>query len=150
MSFPASQNTLASALAEASSIATRLKFLASSLRAASAAGVTGRTAYLNLQARLAEGITKWASLAATPGLAAYAQAQYGNPGLDIAAEFTTMRNAAITLRDWVHTNFPKDAGSGAALVYTYTQDGVPTELTFTSAVTAGFRTQADAFTATIG
>lgn len=150
MSFPASQDTLAGALSDASSVANRLKFLAQQLRDASAAGATGRAAYLNLQARLSEGITRWATLAAVPGLAAYAQAQYGNASLDIAAEFTAMRNAAITLRDWIHTNFPKDAGSGAALVYTYTQQGVPSELTFSIGQTAGFRTQADAFAATVG
>jgi hypothetical protein len=107
-------------------------------------------AYLTLQARLSEAIVRWGELAIVPGLAAYAQAQYGNPSLDIAAEFTAMRNAAITLRDWIFNNFPRDAGTGAALVSTYAQDGTASELTFTSAQTAGFRTVADSFTNTVG
>lgn len=149
MAFPASQQTLAEALSIASAIATKAKGQVQALRNASAAGLTGRHAYLSLQARLSEAIVRWAELAATPGLGPYAQAQYGNASLDIAAEFTAMRNAAIVLRDWVHNNFPKDSGTGAALVYSYTQDGTPTELTFTSAQTAGFRTQADAFISTV-
>jgi hypothetical protein len=151
MAFPASQNTLAQALSLASTLGTKLKSQTQLLRAASAAGPTGRMAYITLQARLHEAITTWATLASTPGIGAYAQEQYGNGTLDIAAEFTAMRNAAITLRDWIGANFPKDATSGAWLVHSYdTTSAVPTELTFTSAVTAQFRTNADAFTATVG
>jgi len=149
MAFPASQGTLASSLQEASNIAVRLKGLAQQVRTASAAGDTGRSIYLTLQARLAEGAARWAQIGAVPGIAAYAQEQYGNGSLDVVAEFTTMRNAVLALRDWIFNNFPKDGGSSAALVFVYNVDGVPSELTFTSVQTIQFRVEADAFIATV-
>jgi len=53
------------------------------------------------------------------------------------------------LRNWINTNFPRDAGSGAVLTHTYSQAGLPTELQFQIADLAAFRTQADAFLATV-
>lgn len=150
MAYPASQQTLANSLDTASAIANKLKSFIQQMRTASAAGPTGRQGYLTLQARLSEALTSWQQISGVSGIGAYAQAQYGNGSLDIAAEFTAMRNAATALRDWINTNFPRDAGTGAVLVHTYTLAGVPTELTFTTAQTAGFRTAADAFTATVG
>jgi len=85
-----------------------------------------------------------------PGLAEYAKTQYDDAALDIAAEYTAMRDAAIALRDWIHTNMPADAGSGAVLLESLNADGSLSPLTVSSAASAGFRTEADAFIATIG
>ena len=119
------------------------------LRDQSAVGATSRSSYLSLLAQLGAAVNRWAAIAAISGMGAYAQNQYGSGTLNIGAEFTAMRNAAISLRDWIFTNFPKDAGSGAVLVTTVDTNGVQTALEFTSQQVSGFRTQADAFVATI-
>jgi len=149
MAFPASQQTLDSGLAEASQIANNMKASVQRLRDQSAVGATSRSSYLSLLAQLGAAVNRWAAIAAISGMGAYAQNQYGSGTLNIGAEFTAMRNAAISLRDWIFTNFPKDAGSGAVLVTTVDTNGVQTALEFTSQQVSGFRTQADAFVATI-
>lgn len=148
MAFPASQQTLAAGLAEASQIASGLKSGVQRLRDQSAVGATSRAAYLGLLAQLGNAVNRWVVIAAIPGMGAYAQSQYGNAALNIGAEFTAMRNAAVALQNWIFTNFPKDAG-GAVLLTTVDVNGVQTSLEFTSQQVSGFRTQADAFVATI-
>jgi hypothetical protein len=148
MPFPASQQTLKAGLDSAIATAASLQQFVSNARNASAAGNVGRFSILNLSRQLGDGVTSWNAIAALPGIVAYGQAQYGS-ALDIAGEFTAMVNAAAALRDWIIANFPKDVGSGAVLVYTVNASGQLTELQFTSAQLAPFRTQADTFLATI-
>jgi hypothetical protein len=81
-------------------------------------------------------------------MAQYARDQFNNPALDIAAEFSAMQAAADSLRGWIDANFPRHA-SGALLMETCAADGTRSNMTFTSAELAAFRTQADAFIATI-
>jgi hypothetical protein len=149
MSFPASTELLATALGDAASLANGLKSTAQSLIASSAVGPTQRVVYLRFMGALARAIARWQTIAAMPGIGAYAQAQFGSGSLDVAAEFSAMRNAAIALRDWISANFPKDAGSGAQIAQVWNPDGSVTNLTFTSAQLAQFRTEAASFVATI-
>lgn len=150
MAFPASQQTLADALAAVSRTATSIRQRTVVVRNASAAGPIARQLVVDLQRALADAVAAWDAQASRPGLAAYAQQQFNDPTLDVAAEFGAMRAAAVKLRDWIHANFPRDAATGAVLVRTYDVNGVPTELTFPSAVLAEFRTRCDTFLATIG
>lgn len=130
MAFPASTQRLSQALDGASGAALRIKQQAQQLHAT---------------------ITSWAVAAAPPGLPAYAQAQWGSDQINVSAEFTAMRNAAVALRDWILSVFPKDAGTGAFLVSSYDlTTAAETPLTFSTAATAQFRTLADALTGTIG
>lgn len=149
MAWPASAQNLNNGLAMVNATANKLRGRVQTLSAASAVGATSRQQYLDLQRSLDEAISTWVAVAALPGIVAYAREQFDNPAMDVAAEFAAMRNAAITLRDWINTNFPRDATTQAVLVYTYSSSGVPTELTFTTGQTAVFRTQASAFTTTI-
>lgn len=89
-----------------------------------------------------------ASAAATPGLAQFARDQKNNQALDVVAEFNTMMAAIDNVTSWISTNFPTDPGTGALLERTWGPDQ-PIERTFTSAQTAGFRTQLDTLIATI-
>jgi hypothetical protein len=150
MAFPASTQTLSDALESARGTANRIKTATQSLRDNSAAGSVARTEFVNLQRFLQKAIDAWNASAAVPGIAAYAQAQYDDVGLDIAAEFTTMVAAAVTLRDWIFTNIPTDSGSGAALLNIVGSDGELTPIDVTTAQSAGFRTEADVFILTIG
>ena len=149
MAFPASTLTLKNGLDSALGAATKIKTYVTNARNASAQGPVGRGVILNLARLLSDAIANFDSVAAIPGIGAYAQAQFADSNLDVVAEFTTMRNAATALRDWIVSNFPTDTNSGAVLVYTLDANGTLTELTFTTTQLATFRTQADAFTATI-
>jgi len=78
----------------------------------------------------------FAQVAAIPGIAAYAQAQFNDATYDVATEFTNMVNTINAVVNWVVTNFPKDTG-GFAQAYTLAADGSRTPVTFTPAQTAG-------------
>ena len=150
MAYPASQQTLQDALEGIAREASRIKFMAQSLRSKSATSDTPRRDFTNFQKHVDSSIDRWQTLGSVPGLAAYAQEQYGDGSLDIVAEYMAMRNAAIALRDWIFSNIPRDAGSGAVLLEQIDQNGNIIDLTVTPAQSAGFRTEADAFIATIG
>lgn len=149
MAYPASQQTLKDALAAINGMAIRVKGLTQNVRDETAAGPTARRKFVALQRNLQIAIDAWDTNAPTPGLAAYAQAQYDDNTLDIVAEYTAMKAAAQALQAWIFANLPTDAGSGAALLEVYDAQGNPTDLTVTTAQTAGFRTEADVFIATI-
>ena len=67
----------------------------------------------DLESFLAELVATRAELTiaqATPGILAYAQAQFDDPAYDIAAEFTAMMGAMATLAAWFEANFPTGPG----------------------------------------
>jgi hypothetical protein len=78
---------------------------------------------------------------ALPGMAAYAQAQFGNGIYNVATEYTAMRNALIAVRDWLITNIPSNA-------ITIT-NGVQVGTTYTPAQTASLKSLVVAAAATI-
>ena len=64
---------------------------------------------------------------------------------------TGSNTAAITLRDWIDTNFPRHTdGSVAVQEWSASTNYIPVDKTFSSAQLATFRTNADAFIATVG
>lgn len=148
MAFPASQQTLEDALVSVRNTAVKLRGAVQTLRNQSAAGDTNRSDYTNLQRSITVSLQQWDQAAAVPGLSAYAQSQYNDGTLDIAAEYTAMRASAVALRQWVFDNIPKQGSS--PLLYTIDLEGALTNMTVTPAQTAGFRTEADVFLATIG
>jgi hypothetical protein len=91
---------------------------------------------------------KFAASASVTGLGQYAKDQFGNQALDIVAEFNAMTSAVDACGTWINSNVPKD-GSGYLLKDKLTVSGVDVR-TFTSAATAGLRTQIDSLLATIG
>ena len=90
----------------------------------------------------------FAQVAAIPGIAAYAQAQFNDATYDVATEFTNMVNAVNSVVNWVVTNFPKDTG-GFAQAYTLAADGSRTPATFTPTQTAGLTSAINAVIASI-
>src|SRR3972149_10873115 len=68
----------------------------------------------------------------------------------LSTEITTTVNAAQTCIDWVVTNFPKDNTAVFILSHQLNADGTRTPRSFSSAATAGLRTQLNALVATIG
>ena len=85
---------------------------------------------------------------ATPGIAAYAQAQENDPAYDVAAEYTTMRNAMVSARDQLISMFPKDA-NGFLLYQTLNANGTVSARTFTAAQLAPIVTLLNNVAATI-
>lgn len=98
---------------------------------------------------LGQARTLMAGWAATPGLAAYASAQYDDPAYDVAAEFVAMRDAIVSARDTLIAMFPKEAGTGFILYQTIQADGSLAFRTFTAAQLAGAVAQIDSVIATI-
>lgn len=86
--------------------------------------------------------------AAVPGLAAYAQAQQSDPAYNIAAEFTTMRDAMVAARDNLIAMFPKD-GNGFLLYQTLNADATFGYRNFTAAQVAPAVAQMDSVIAAI-
>lgn len=151
MAFPSSVGRpyiLSNAWEGARKYAGILKTSATNLRALSAAGPVTSSDILNFQVLMADIKAQLQTLAAVPGLAAYAQAQVNDNTLDVAASFTAMTTAIDNTGGWVITNFPKD-GSGFLLAQQFNGGGRPTDRTFSTATLAGFRTQLDALIATI-
>jgi hypothetical protein len=149
MAFPTATFPLEEALDQIVGTAIDLKRRITTIRDLSAAGDTARFTYIRLLQTIKESVDIWDKAASTPGIDQYAKDQFSDPGLDIVAEYTAMKNAAVSLQNWIFTALPTDAGSGAVLLNTVNVNGELGELTFTSAQTQGFRTEADAFIATI-
>lgn len=152
MAFPSSQGskpeTLAQALDRITQAAGLVKQQAQQIRAASLSGPVGANNVITYVGDLADYRDLISRLASTPGLAAYAQAQYNDGTLDIVAAFNTMMTAIDATRSWVNTNFPKD-GAGNLLEKKFDANVRVQLNTFTTAQLAGFRTQLDALIATI-
>lgn len=89
-------------------------------------------------------INTWA---ATPGIAAYAQSQYDDPGYNVVSEFVTMRDAMTAALNGLQSAFPAD-GSGWLLYQKFTA-GVLTNRTFTAAQLAAAVSLIDAVIAAI-
>lgn len=150
MAYPASHELLDRALQRSNNLALNLQDDATRLRDESALGDTQRVRYVDLMVHLKAAVVYWNQVKALPGIAAFASDVFGDPTLDVAAEFTAMVSAADALAAWLYNNVPKDVGTDAQLERAVQTDGSIVYLTFTSVQTAGFRTQVDAFVATIG
>ena len=150
MAFPSSAGanpfTLDDAFKRVREVAGRIKTLSTTIRTSSAAGPITATSVIRYCEALAALKAQLASLAATPNLGAYAQQQY--PGLNLAAEYSTMAAQIDVTVAWVVANFPKAPG-GQALEGALDASGNFVPATFTTAALATFRTQIDALIATI-
>lgn len=149
MAYPASKQTLEDTLKTVSNLATALKSEVGRISTQSETQPVNRQEFISLIRRLSGAIAAWNTAAALPGIAAYAQEQFGDATLDVAVEFVAMRDAAAAIKNNIESTFPKDATSGAWLVSDYDADGNPIPLTFSSASLATFRSLAATFSSTI-
>jgi hypothetical protein len=148
MAFPASNQNLADAYRLLKGRANDVRSQSVNLRAQSLAGAVGADRILNYAAMLARSKEEMGLLAATPGLATYAQTQENNGSLNITTEYTTMVAQIDATVAWIVANFPQD-GSGFKLAFTMANDGTLAYRTFNTPTLAGFRTALDALIATI-
>lgn len=149
MAWPLSVPTLASALATLNEAIEVARDTAAAASARSAADTSPRQYYVPVIRTFEQVITQMNALANTQGLAQYAQNQYANAGLNIAAEFTAVRNALVSLNDWIKAAFPKDPNTGRYVIKGTDAEGSEEALVFTAAELAGFRTRVATFLATI-
>lgn len=147
--YPASTKKLSSALEAVDGAANRLKLRAQNMVTASAAGPTRREEYIQFMQQITQAVEVWDQAMALPGFSDYVQAQKGGEQLDAVAELTALRTAALTVRSWIHTNFPKDSGNNAIHECTIDATGARTQLTFSTAATAQFRTNVNALIALV-
>lgn len=139
---------LAKAYSRGQTQAIQCKTVAQSASAALAADNQSANAIIQLLSQMKSFIETFDAVAATPGLAAYAQEQENDPAYDVVAEFNAMRAAAVAVRDWIITNFPTSAG-GFIEKDTLNADGSITVRQFTPAQTVGLVAALDALVATI-
>lgn len=142
MAFRASNQIQADGLAEAKRLAVQLKSYVADVKALSAAGPISGNLVADLMAQLVSYKARFQAIAAIPGIATYAQSQENDPLYSVGSEFTAMMNAIDTLGGWIVSNVNTTGW------VTFSASGVSVK-TFTSAQTAGLRTQIDSLTATI-
>ena len=150
MAFPASTITQQEAWDGIRKSASLLKTRVNQLSALSASGDTSRSSYISLLKILDTAIDQWVIFAAVPNLEVYARNQLADQTIDITIEYSAMRAAAISLRDWLFNVLPTDSVTGAILEQTVDVNGTRTELVFTTVQTAQFRTNVTALVVTIG
>lgn len=152
MPFLISTETLAAGWENAQNIGRQLKAGAESLKAATAAGPVPRSRVLSYEREIRSFRDRLVAIAAVSGMAAYVEGLPNTPAnYDAAAEFTAMRTQIDATITWIRNNFPTNGTppAGTLLERTWGAEG-PTELTFTTAQTAGLRTQLDTLIAAIG
>lgn len=128
--------------------ALKIKSYCQALRTAAATGPVQSGQILGVYQGLRQDRAALVAASATPGLAQYAKDQKNNQTLDVVAEFNGMVGAIDQVTAWIDSNFPKDTTTQALLERTLGTEG-PIERTFTTAQTAGLRTQLDSLIATI-
>jgi hypothetical protein len=138
--------TLDVAWATARTLAANIQTLCASLQTQIASNVCSSQSIVNAYTYLYSINTQLATIAAVPGIVAYAQAQVNNPSLDIAGAFTAMQNAVLAVTNWIAANFPVSNGylqclqiSGGNLVW----------ITFNTAQLSGLASLLTALSATI-
>lgn len=143
MTYPLSQKTKASVLSDSHN-RTRIEYdKVRLLMDDSAAGDTARRRYTVLQESLAESVPRWALFRDHAGMQAYSVNEWANPG-DWVANHQALMDEADTLRRWVDASIPVSS-TGAAELITVDEFGQVTDIMFSTADTALFRTLAQAF-----
>ncbi len=145
MAYPASEILKVQAVEELDRGALRLKNAALLLKDESAVGPVEALKFDQFMSSLSRYIDRVAEIELISGIAAAINDQKPNFVGDPVAEAVAMRNSATSLRDWLF------AALETVDVYGNTDEyGNRTPLTFSPAQTAQFRTNVDAFVATIG
>lgn len=133
---------LGTAYRQAHDICTSLVKYVTDVRDLSNAGPISGNVAIALHERVIADRARLIAIRDLPGIGNYAKAQEDDPTYDVGAEFNTVVAAVEATRDWLITNV--NTGSWV----TFAVGGVSTK-TFSSAATAGLRTQLDALIATI-
>jgi len=140
MTFLASTLSLQRGFEQLLAIALQQKAYLSAWNTKLAGNITALDA-VEIVSSITQATTALDTLAALPGLAEYAQQQFGQGAYDVALEYNNMRSALIAIRTWLQTNIPSNA-------ITIT-NGVQVGAVYTPASTAALRTLVQTAAATI-
>jgi len=146
VAFPSSGATLADKWTRIQSNAARLKNRSAILVAASQITRRETLEYQNALLDIRADLETLTAGAASNGLQTYAQAQVNDPTLNIATEYTTMRNALDAVTAWLVTNFPNT--SGELRVYSFVSGRV-TDVLLTAGELTAYKAQLSSLIATI-
>jgi len=146
MAFPATNSSQAVALEKAQELAGLIKERSTNYVSAMQADDVSANVVLEIYRQCINANEEFNEIKATPGIAAYAQEQFEDIGLDIVAEFNTMIAAIDSVVSWISTNFPDDGTYILKDILTPTGVSVRT---FTPGQTAGLRDALTALIATI-
>lgn len=125
----------------------RAKVLCAGARAQMMAGSVDATQIFALLDNLRAFIALIDAHSGTAGLNAYATAQIPGYAGTLTSDIATTRAALVACIDWVVANFP--TAGGYLQSHQINADGTRTQRSFTSAQTAGLRTELSAVLATI-
>ncbi len=150
MAFPTETNKrpLAFVLAEAQSLALRLKGEAAQISERSLAGNLTALDVLVYQERVKASLSRLEILRTAPGVGQFAKDQFADQLFDIAIEFDAMLLEMQNVLTWIRVNIPTSAG-GFVEAQTIELDDTVIKRTFSSAQTVTFRVQLDALIASI-
>jgi hypothetical protein len=99
--------------------------------------------------RMTDAVQRLDTFKVAPGLDSYATAQLSGYGGVLTTDIAATRAAILACRDWVVANFPKDSTNTYLLSHQMASDGTRTPRTFSTAATAGLRTNLSSLIATI-
>lgn len=140
MAFRATVGNLQTGFQKILSTCSQQKAILQSWNTKLSGNITGLDA-IAMTANLKRVIADIDEVSALPGMAAYAQTQFGDQNYNVAAEFTTMRAALVAVQNWLKTNIPANA--------VYVSSGDLAGLTYAPAATASLRSLVVAAEATI-
>lgn len=149
MAFPASQQALADGLITIQRVALRHKQFMTQARNQLSTVTVSANQVIQVLTETKSVIEIMERAAAVSGMAQFAKNQFDDQGLDIVAEFQSLRSGLEGVRDWVIGNFPMSPG-GFIEKDTLETDGSITVRQFTPAQTAGLVSVLDTSIATIG
>lgn len=148
MAFIATQLSAAQAFDRLKTQASASKQYLSTQRALMVAPTCDAQVPLSVIQHLGQVNALMSAWAGTPGLAAYAQAQYNDATYDVVAEFNNMKTAMQNAQTTLTNMFPKDASS-FILYQTIQANGSLLNRTFTAAQLAAAVSTIDSVIATI-
>lgn len=147
MTFRATNIIPEAGFSRAKSLCSRLKRFCDSRSTEFASGATSERV-LDVLATLQAFGVELDAVKSTPGIAAYAQDQEGDPTYDVAAEFVAVLALLDTVSSAIIAAFPRDANN-YLLAETMDANGVRTPRNFTGAALSGIRANLDAVSAGI-
>lgn len=145
MVWPTQSTTLNDALVSVDRAAAQIKAKCSALRVQAASGdITAYQVTQDLLPKLKAARTVFLAAAELPGIAAFVAGQRGLTEQGVVDAFTAMLAAVDGCLTWIEANLPKEGGYLVIEEITQDGSGVITPRLFSSAATAGLRTQLQA------
>lgn len=153
MAYPASTKTLQAWVQEVDQKAGLLKAAAEQQKALSLASNLDMYQVRGFFDTLVQCNVFFVSASAVTGLASYLNTEKGGVVADPVAEFTAMRNAVVSVLDWLRTNVPGGTFDGnnykLAVLFPAGNSTSSSFLKFTAAQTATYRTVLDTLIGTV-